>query len=317
MSALTIEERQIAERIHDTVGPCPVLLCGSRALGTQVEGSDYDVVVVMPAARIPLGLHRLGALARRLEAEVGAPVTVNPLPAHRLAREGNLFSWKLRRESRVLSAPRGFSLAAAGPPPVTGATAFSYLASGALYLLAPLAPGALAERRLSPPLQRATHKCLLHVVQLRLLRQGMYATGLGEAIDALDDDRLRLLAVATGVPEGLLGIRDELLVDLEPLLAHRTSGALVPNARFAVLAALRGRLRVRAALTSEPVDRALARAARSLLRAVRLDGSVDEAWVARAAAALPAGIGPHPAAWEAVRDAVLAEWPDAHPLGAL
>ncbi|MDH4178114.1 MAG: nucleotidyltransferase domain-containing protein [Thermoleophilia bacterium] len=317
MSAATSHERRIAELIRETVGPCPVLLCGSRALGTEIEGSDYDVVVVMPAVRIPRRVRAFPLLARRLEAEVGAPVSVNPLPANRLGRETSLFAWKLRREARVLAAPAGFSLAEAGPAPVTDATAFSYLASAALYLLAPLQAAALVDRSSSPQLQRSAHKCLLHVVQLRLLRRGAYAADLGAAVQALDDDRLRLLAVGTAMPEGLLGIRDALLGDLEPLLAHRVSDAVVPNARYAALSALRGRLRLRQALAAEPVDRALARAAAALLRAVAVDTAPDRTWTQRAVAALPTGLLTRRASWDDIRAVVLTEWPDAHPLGAL
>src|SRR5205814_4190363 len=86
------------------LGDVPVLLCGSRATGAATPTSDYDVLVVLPRRRIPFELGRLKALGRALSAELAAPVTINPLPAHLTRRpRPNLFLWKLQREARLLS----------------------------------------------------------------------------------------------------------------------------------------------------------------------------------------------------------------------
>jgi hypothetical protein len=69
--------------------------------------------------------------------------------------------------------------------------------------------------------------------------------------------------------------------------------ALRTNARYALLAALRGRVRLRAATSVSPIDRRLADVAVELARAAD---------------------NPRFASWPALRDLVLAEWPDAHPL---
>ena len=176
-------EEQIAATVRAAAGNVPVLLCGSRARGDAGPGSDWDVVAVLPLVRIPLALGRLRRMGEELSAELGAPVSVNPLPAGRLRRVGDsLFVWKLAREARVLAAPRGFALPTAGEPPVTEATAFSYLASAALFLFQP----------------EGARKALLHVAQLRLMRRGKYESGLAEALAAAGDERLTVAAAAAG-----------------------------------------------------------------------------------------------------------------------
>ena len=46
-------QEQIVAEVTRRVGSVPVLLAGSRALGTAHAGSDYDVSVVLPLRRIP------------------------------------------------------------------------------------------------------------------------------------------------------------------------------------------------------------------------------------------------------------------------
>jgi hypothetical protein len=271
-------------------GEVPVLLCGSRAAGTSTTASDYDLFVAIPRRRIPFALRRLGALAASLTEELGAPVSVNPLPLGPVRRRPNLLAWKLRREARVLPPEQGFVLPAAGPPPLDEDARFSYLMSALLMLLSVAElPGDLDDNRR----EHAVRKALLHVAQLRLWAEGAYPLTLEEALDALGDARL---AGPVARADSLEAWREALALVVRELAALQARRSLLrairTNVRYAVLAALRGRLRLRAALSLRPIDRRLA------------DVAVELAAVER----------PYFASWLAVRDLVLAEWPDAHPL---
>jgi predicted nucleotidyltransferase len=309
-------ERRIVEATEHGFGRRPVLLCGSRAVGEEAPGSDFDVLVVLPAPRIPLALRRLRAIASGLTAELGAPVTLNPLPQRRLRDRENLFVWKLQREAKVLSAPEDFSLVPPVRAPLTPTAAFSYLLTASFYLLEHLEPGSLAQRSLGRALERGTTKALLHVAQMRLMREGRYESRLADALLALGADDLAEAAGLGATAEAWLRARDLVLAELgEP---GELRGAVRTNARYAALAALRGRSRVRAALSRRRIDQRLGSATVALLSAVDRTGCVDDATVAAIRATLPpplrrqAGTG-----WESLRDLLLREWPDAHPLSAL
>jgi predicted nucleotidyltransferase len=315
-SALSDAERRVASAVTEIAGERPILLCGSRATGTADGESDYDVVVVVPAAGIPRQLRRLPAIARRLEAEIGAPVTVNPLPFSRLRKGRSLYVWKLRREARVLAAPTGFGLGDAGPAPLTRGNEFSYLASAAFYLLGAIRGPDGSATTWAATSERGMRKCLLHLVQLRLMRQGRYASSLPDALDALGDPHLAALERLPGEAR-LLAIRDELLPELRAVAADiETSGVRIANARYALLAALRGRSRLRTLLAGRRIDVLLVRAAGALLEAALPGGALDEARARSAAAELPFPVEPASRSWEGARGTLLLEWPDAHPLGA-
>jgi hypothetical protein len=135
---------------------------------------------------------------------------------------------------------------------------------------------------------------LLHVAQLRLWEQHTYPLTLEEALSTLDDDALAVPASRAASLEGWREARSLVLQELAALRFRRNLiKALRTNARYALLAALRGRLRLRAATSVSPIDRRLADVAVELARAAD---------------------NPRFASWPALRDLVLAEWPDAHPL---
>jgi len=274
MTASALEA--VRARVHDAVGPRPVLLVGSRATGTARADSDVDVLVLLPLVRIPLVLGRLRRAAADLARELGVDVSVNPLPPSRLLRTESLFAWKIRREARVLWAPAAFRVGAAGSPPSTERTRFSLASSAALYLLR----GEVA-------------KALLHLAQVRLLPTGRYAATLEEAVVLLADPDVAAAAARTETEAGASLVRDLVVDELEPLLpSMRRAAALRTNARYALLGALRGRLHLRRALARDRVDVRLMTEAVALLRA-------------------PGGSRP-----DGVVAALLAEWSDAHPLGA-
>lgn len=286
-------ERRIASVIAASVGPRPILLCGSRGLGRASEQSDYDVIVVMPILRIPGMLGRLRRLARILEGELGSPISVSPLPASHLRGRKSLYLWKVRTEARVLAAPPGFRLAGCGLPALTAQHEFSYLASAAFYLLA--ASEAAEVRTPRPDLERQIDKALLHLVQVRLMRGGRYASTLDEALAELDDDDLLRVARSAGAAR-FFEARDAVVAELRPLLQAPGTSAWKANLRYVTLAALQRRSRLRALLGRRAIDRALAAAACDLLEALEPEGRAPE--------------------WKRRRDALLCEWPAAHPLAA-
>lgn len=309
-------EQRLVEAVGSVVGRRPIVLVGSRAIGTSSEGSDYDVLVVLPISRIPGALGRLRRLSETLSRELGAGVSLNPIPESVVRRGRSLYAWKVRKEGRVLSAPNGFDLGRDDEPiQLTAEKEFSYLASAALYLLETLPTTSFGAR--SNAAQHATHKAMLHLAQLRLLRRGAYAQSLGSALVDLDDPQLSALLSADPT-EQLLRVRDEIVRELDALPSSRRRRALSTNFRYAVLARLRGRNRLRCVLLRRPVDRLLADAMCELLHEIGRDGTKKNLGTASAASELlrsVVGKRLRPD-WFAIRDAILREWPDAHPLAA-
>ena len=179
-------QERIVSEVARRVGPAPVLLAGSRALGTAHAGSDFDVVVVLPLLRIPRAAARLAEAAGQLSVALGESVSVNPVPEFRMRRPGgSLFVRKLQAEAVVLKAPPGWSLRR---EPLTGVTKFaasSALLSAVRSLLetfdTSVMRGGPAPARAADALRKAS----LHVAQVRLLRSGCYASDLSTALDWL------------------------------------------------------------------------------------------------------------------------------------
>ena len=284
----------IAEAAGAVVGSCPIVLCGSRATGEAVPASDWDVVVVLPLMRIPFTLRRLQRVAARLERELATPVSLQPMPAARLARrrQRNLFAWKLAREGRVLAAPSGWQLPDPGPPPPAERFAFSYLLSAVLFLL-------------SSRESASARKAVQHVAQLRLLRTGRYASTLRGALDELGDVAL------AAASEDWAAARSAVLADLDA--ADVPAGfrrAAATNLRYLAISALRRRLRVRATASRQPIDVRLARAAILLL------DTPEQTEAVAARTALPPPLRPAGEDWVSIRDTILSEWSCAHPVSA-
>jgi hypothetical protein len=163
-------------------------------------------------------------------------------------------------------------------------------------------------------------KALLHVVQVRLLREGRYESRLPGALLALATPELDEVARETATPAAWLRVRDLVVAELDAVERPLTGPgeAAGANLRYAALAALRGRDRLTAAASWRRIDERLGDAAGRLLAAVAPDGSLDSGAVAAARALLPRPLRRlTPATWHALRDALVTEWPDAHPLSAL
>ena len=202
-------QAQIVSEVTRRVGSVPVLLAGSRALGTAHADSDYDVVAVLPLLRIPRAASRLAEASRQLSAALGRQVSVNPVPRFRMRRPGgSLFVRKLQAEAIVLAAPPGWSL---HREPLTGVTKFaasSALLSAARSLLETFDTSAMRGGTVPAQADDALRKAALHVAQVRLLRSGQYASDLEAALSRLtttppsetgDTSGAELSAALTGV----------------------------------------------------------------------------------------------------------------------
>lgn len=330
-------QEHIVSEVARRVGPAPVLLAGSRALGTAHAGSDFDVVVVLPLLRIPRAAGRLAEAAEQLSAALGASVSVNPVPEFRMRRPGgSLFVRKLQAEAVVLVAPLGWSLRR---EPLTGLTKFaasSALLSAVRSLLETFDTSVMSGSPAPARADDALRKASLHVAQVKLLRSGCYASDLDTALARLRtihasgshevsaaelSAMLTASLVAVDPVEGFMRLRQCILgqlaeIDVAPLHLS-TAKSLVRNAQYAALARLRGRKRWRVALRLAPVEGALATTQLMLLRALD-PGSRDgfdaiQLRLAREAFPVPIRAADR-LRWEDIRDLALAEWLDAHPL---
>jgi hypothetical protein len=330
------EAARIVSEVTRRTGSVPVLLAGSHAMGTAHADSDYDVVAVLPLLRIPRAAPRLAEAALTLSAGLGAPVSVNPVPAFRMRRPGgSLFVGKLRAEAVVLAAPPGWSLLR---EPLTGVTKFaacSALLSAVRSLLEVFDTSVMAGSPAPAQARGALRKAALHIAQVRLLRAGRYASDLDKALsrlrctppgrtseapgsDAELSAALSSSLMATSAMEGFLRLRQCLLAEIDAAPFRLPAAkALVRNAQYAALARLRGRNRWRVALRRTSVEGALAATQVALLRALApgaADG-LDRGEFRLAVQTLPVPAGEAILrSWEGVRDLVLAEWCDAHPL---
>jgi predicted nucleotidyltransferase len=306
---VTSAEQRVVDVVRERLGAVPVVLCGSRAAGNAMPASDYDVVVGLPRRRILTAVRALPALAQALTAELGAPVSLNPVPLHVLnSSQPNLLAWKIKREGRFL-APQGESLRAAPVRPPEARARFSYLVSAIEYLLEDL------DQNLRPVGSRGSHKALLHLVQLRLMETGRYASRLDEALAELEDAELTALCDRIDGAPGWFVLRDALVGELAGVPrgdAWRRS--IRVNSRYVILSALRGSSRVAAACSMRAIDERLGDGLVALTRAVRDHEEPDPAALRCAASAIPAPIRPSSRTWQALHEVIRREWPAAHPL---
>lgn len=306
----------IIETVHECVGPWPVLLWGSRATGDATERSDYDLFVVVPARKLTFAARRLPGVAIDLENRLGSSVSLNPVLEKTVRNGRRLSTWKLRRESRVLSAPPGFELGPAETAPLGTATAFSFLMSAVIYLIAPLDPAHLQQEALPTDIQNGVRKALLHTAQLRLLKKGGYASRLDQVLEDLDDEALSAMAHELMRPETWFAVRREVLADLPSGPIGRGVGrTLMVNAQYGALKALRRAPNWRSMLSLRPMDERISEVAVRLLRAIEHDGTIVLGDLEAAEGVLPRPLrGEHELSWGTLRDLVVGEWSHAHPL---
>lgn len=309
----------VVETIHAAVGRAPVFLAGSRATGSWDGASDYDLVVVLPLARIPRALGRLAAARDQLEHTLGAPVSLNPLPAFQLRRGAtNLFVWKLHTEGTVLFAPDGFPVERPAPFQLTATSAYSYLMTAAFVLLDAAGAPVPAESWSGDVVTRGIRKALLHIVQLRLLRRGEYATTLEQALERSHDPGIAGLLSESTNPRSWFTIRGLLVSELAAVRpAAGVSRAVVRNAQYASLSRLRGNNRVAAVVRTTPFEYELGDATVRLLQAVGDDGTVSAEALEDVAGQLPGWLHAPRDDWRALRDVLHEEWSSAHALASL
>ena len=306
----------VVETIHRAVGPAPVILAGSRATGASNEGSDYDLVVVLPLRRIPRALGRLSRARAELERTLGAPVSLNPLPRFQAQRGAtNLFVWKLHHEGVALSMPDDFSFKCPARFRVTPSSAYSYLMTAVFLLLDACDAPAPVESWDDARLSRGVRKALLHVIQLRLLKIERYAATLDEALEIVDDDQMRLLTSRAHQPSSWFATRELVLGELTGMrLPAGVLRTLARNAQYASLSHLRGKRRMASLVGPHPVEYELGDAAIGLLRAVDDDGVVRADALAVPSRHLPAWLHAPTGDWRGLRDALREEWASAHAL---
>lgn len=309
--------RLIVGAVDASLGPGnPVILLGSRATGDADAESDYDVFVVLPASRVVTAARRLARASSSLASELGAEVSIKPLPRFRLHRPGKtLLIWKLHREGRLLSGPDVLESRNGGPPDMSAQARSSYAMSGLQFLIADLDPPELDAMSVRPELQRQIRKAALHAVQIRLLRDGNYASRLDEALRLVGPE----LAAALGeVRSGSLPprlwftARDLLMSEVEIPRPGVVRSAL-QNAQYCALSMLRGRGPRPVLRASAPRERVW-QATTLLTAAVREHGLLDARDTADAVRALSPISDRRPLDWRGARDLLLAEWPNADPL---
>ena len=171
------------------------------------------------------------------------------------------------------------------------------------------------DQNLRPVRSRGSRKALLHLVQLRLMETGRYASRLDEALVELDDAELTALRDRIDGPPGWFVLRDLLVGELAGVPrgdAWRRS--IRVNSRYVILSALRGASRIGAACSMRAIDERLGDGLVALARAVRDGEQPDPAAMLCAASAIPAPIRPRSRTWCALHEVIRREWPAAHPL---
>lgn len=301
------EEWAIVSEVRQSIGEVPVILCGSRGNGTNSPLSDYDILVVLPWREMPFAIKKVCALCARLSDAFDAPVTINPLPEHSLRHHKNLFLWKVAREGRVLSSPPGFALPRVKRPPYDDSVRFSYLMSALQELLKGVDKGPI-------PREDATHKALLMLAQLRLLERGLYSSTLDDALAKLEPE-VRAFLELDETADLWRQTCSKVVAELASVSNPAPATAVRVNVRYAVLALLRGRIRIRAALSPRGIDRRLADSAALLASTLIAQTTADPAAMTTVRKSLPRSLRRRSSpTWKSLRAVLVQEWPDAHPL---
>jgi hypothetical protein len=295
--------RTIVESLVPVVGEAPILLLGSRAIGSAEPDSDCDVAVVLPATSCLRLASRLNRRATELSGRLGAPVSVSPLPAAHLAKpRGSLYLLKVHREA-VQLAGQPVVLHRDSPVALSRLAAASFAVTAVVTLLevADLDPASQA-------VVRAVRKAALQVAQLRLCDRRTYASTLDEALALLGAAELCELAASPETPGTFTAVRGLVLREAgRRAFTVPRRGVPLRNAQASLLAALRGSPSWGTMLSPVATEELLARLLGGLLE------SSD-----------PQDVPPElrrrlslrdEASWHELRDAACGAWRRCHALG--
>jgi hypothetical protein len=183
-----------------------LIVFGSRAGHSDfpLSGSeDYDAVVAVPSLCAPFAVRALGSVRREVERQHEAKVSLNPVPAFRLARPGgNYMVFKLGREGITV---HGRELLAEArrvePGKVSPFWRFFYLASQSRRLLnaSPTLAGEGGPRPGARAVSYAAAKAIAACAEITVLFEAdKYATSLDELAPLLAE-------------RGLAGLADDLV----------------------------------------------------------------------------------------------------------
>jgi hypothetical protein len=152
------------------------------------------------------------------------------------------------------------------------------------------------------------------LAQIRLLERGLYSRTLDDALVRLEPED-RAFAALREPGDRWAQTCAKVLAELATVSSPGPAAALRVNARYAVLALLRGRGRLRAALSLRAIDRRLAHTAALLAEALIDMTTADPGAMYLVRNSLPRSLQHRtPPTWKGIRDVIEQEWPDAHPL---
>lgn len=325
----------IARLVNDAVGSAPIFLIGSRGRGDALPGSDCDISVIIPLAKIILATQRLHRAAITLASEFGVDVSVNPVPkwsfnhGHR-----NLYILKIKIEGVRLdtdsNAAReqetGLTLPAASKlhnqvvswspsAPSAYRAEISYLITAVHNLLQGIEPCLLQNNRLDPKGEAALQKAKAQVCQSYLLVRGQYVPSPSDAVTIAE--RLGLIPVNMSGVNGFIRLQKQLLHVLgkTPIKRHGVR-AVARDIQYVALSTMRGRHRWAVLYRYHGIEGRLAAASLDLLQSLSVEtlSGCDANLLIRACSMLPVELRPLRIDYRTLRDTILSEWASAQPL---
>jgi hypothetical protein len=204
------------------------------------------------------------------------------------------------------------------PFQLTATSSYSYLMTAVFVLLDAAGAPEPADSWVADVVTRGVRKTLLHIVQLRLLKQGAYASTLTQAMDRSHDPGIAALVSESTNPRAWFSTRSLLLSEIAAVRPEAgVLHAIMRNTQYASLSRIRGQNRVAAVARTNSFEYELADAAVRLLQIVNDDGTVDESELGDAAKQLPAWLHAPHRDWRGMRGMLHREWASAHALAGL
>lgn len=325
----------IARLVNDAVGPAPIFLIGSRGRGDALPGSDCDVSVIIPLAKIILATQRLHRVAGTLASEFGVDVSVNPVPKWSFNHgDRNLYILKIKIEGVRLDTDSndaqeqetGLTLPASSrlhsqvvswspSTPSAYRAEVSYLITAVHNLLRGIEPHLLQNNRLDPKGETALQKAKAQVCQSYLLVRGQYVPSPTDAVTIAE--RLGSIPIDMSGANGFIRLQKQLLHVLgkTPIKRHGVR-SVARDIQYVALSTMRGRHRWAVLYRYHGIERRLAAASLDLLQSLSVEApnGYDANLLIRACCMLPAELRPPTTDYRTLRDTILSEWASAQPL---